>query len=221
MGRLDPGEGVPKPCTHVYPEWVHPFPPTSSPNHPRPVRSPGGCARGRIHRLGAPTPRAHHRVKGRATAFGTGLLIVCPVLRPQARAPDSRRPGVAPGLSLSPTAPPARAVAGPHPSPLFWGPISETSPPIRGRWAPLPRAGSASPGMPRQTLANACFVRVNPCPAPWKNARPARSEQGNAHADTAGRSGKPSALVPPEPEPQQKERSEQNNDDTPANWSGR
>ena len=73
--------------------------------------------------------------------------------------------------------------------------------------------------MPRQTLANASFVRAKACPAPWENARPARSEQGNAHADTAGRSGKPTALVPPESEPQQKERSE-HNDDTPANWSG-
>jgi hypothetical protein len=221
MGRYDPREGVPKPCTHVYPEWVHFFPPTTSPNRLRPVRSTGGLPRRLILHRGAQVTRAHQRAKGRVTALGTGLLIVLSGLAPPARAPGSRRPSVVPRLNLSPTAPHARAVAGPHPSPLFWGPISETSPPIRGRWAPLPRADSASPGMPRQTVANAGFVRVNPCPATRENARPARSEQGNAHTDTAGRSGKPSALVPPEPEPQRKERSERNNDDTPANWSGR
>ncbi len=181
----------------MYPEWVHFFPPTTSPNRLRPVPSSRALPGRLILHRGARVTRAHQRAKGRATALGAGLLIVCRVLRLQARAPGSRRPSVAPGLILCPTAPPARAVAGPHPSPLFWGPISETSPPIRGRWAPLPRAGFAGPGMPRETVANAGFVRAKACPAPWENARPARSEQGNAHTDTAGRSGKPSALVPP------------------------
>jgi hypothetical protein len=199
VGTLLPPNHFPKPPPT---RPIVPRSPGKADSPPRSPGHPGPSARQRPrHRLGS---RAPDRLSGSAP----------PSPGPRFQAPQRRSTaeplphGAARARSRRTT--PVSTVLGPH---------FRNLPPIRGRWAPLPRAGSASRWMPRQTPANTGFMRAKACPATRENARPARSEQGNAHADTAGRSGKPSALVPPEPEPQQKERSE-HNDDMPANWSG-
>jgi hypothetical protein len=191
MGRST-GEGVPSPvptCT----QSGYTSSPTTSQTPSAPVRSAVGPRK-------ADSPpgaqvRAHPRQRPRHRS-GTGLLIVCPVLRPQAR-PRFQAPRRRSRLSL----PDGAAAPSGIPSPLFWGPFPK--PPHWGR----SRAGSASRGMPRQTPANVGFVRVNPCPASRENARPARSSRQRARRhcgpvrETVGASAS-------EPEPQQKERSE-------------
>jgi hypothetical protein len=182
MGRSDPGEGVPKACTHVYPEWVHFFPSTTSPNRLRSVRSTNGRPGGLILHHGAHVTRAHQRAQGRATALGTGLLLVCPVLRPQPGPPVPGAPASFQDLA-SPRRRRPRAQSQDHTRlHCFGAPFPKPPPPL----------GADGPRFPGQDL------QVQECPGkPFQTRALCRRTHARQLGKTRGRQGRSKATRTP------------------------